>query len=229
MIKNEVNLAVKGKIKGSKDVVFITVSLLLSVASLCFFTGPAYTKVLAAQKENAGKEKDLQSKQELLENIRDFNRKNKDANVDSKKLTTLISNRNNYEDYFFHLKELAKQSNLEIVSMDLQSGNGVASSSPAAAPAADEAGADLAMTGAGEENSGPKLQEQNINLSVRGTFENTSYFYKALENGIPFVQEISADLSYGEKTGEGGVPADNQEQNLNPVLESRISLKFNYY
>lgn len=245
MVKNQVDLAMKGKIKikSNRDIVFLAVSLLASAASLCFIVGPAYAGVQAAQEENMEKEKDIKSKQEFLANIKAFNEENKNVEVDTNKLEAFISNRNNYEDYFFHLEELARQSNLEITSMELQSGNGGASASTASpsasvgstdatgsAVAGEEGTTDVANNGAsGQENAGFQLQEQYINLSVKGSFGNIVYFYKSLENGIPFLQEISMDLSPSQQSGESGGPSGGQEQSPDPVLESKMSLKFNHY
>lgn len=222
------NPRIPRNVKGSKDVACLCGSLLLSVAFLYFVLSPLYQRHLAMEKVYVSKQNDLKGKQDLLDNIETFNRENKDLTVNSKKLVLLIPNRNNYEDFFIHLQQLSKNHNLELLSFSL---NDVKSAAPTSAGTVTSTGAVITPEGAQTtpETTEPQLNQQGITLSLRGDFGNLLEFTKALENGIPFLQEDS--LAVSSASASTGTPTQqpNPDSDKNPTLEIELSLRFIYY
>lgn len=212
-----------GSVKGNRDVVFLCGSFLISVAFLYFFLSPLYQNKLVTEKVYAAKQEELKDKQTLLENIATFNRENKDLTVNSKKLVLLIPNRNNYEDFFVHLQQLSKNYNLELLSFSLADVKG---SDAATVGTVTSTGAIITpegTTGAGAVNL--QTNQQGVNISLRGDFASFLGFAKALENGVPFLQEDRLSISTGSLSElQPGQPSDQ-----NPMLDFVLNLRFIYY
>lgn len=232
MDKKQNNSKAKSKqvsVKGNRDVVCLGISMVLSILFLNFFLSPLYQKQLALEKAYAAKQDDLKSKKALLGDIETFNRKNQDLSVNSKKLVLLIPNRNNYEDFFIHLQQLSKNYNLELLSFKLED---AASSTASNAPGTTTStGAVITPEGGAAATTTPaeaELNQQGITLSLRGDFINLLGFTKALENGIPFLQEDSLDISASKDTG-GQAPQGGGTSSLNPTLDTDLKLRFIYY
>jgi hypothetical protein len=113
MEKNLLNSLISGKIKSSKDIAFLCIAFLLSAATLYIFTRPEYLIKLSLEKQNASKRIELSNNQELLVNIQNFNKDNDDAAAKSKKLAAFIPSRDNSEDFFIRIKDLAKDRHFE--------------------------------------------------------------------------------------------------------------------
>lgn len=217
------NSKLSGSVKGNRDVAFLCGSLLLSVAFLYFFLSPLYQKKLTTEKAYAAKQEDLKDKKELLTNISAFNRENKDLTVNSKKLVLLIPNRNNYEDFFIHLQQLSKNYNLELLNFSLQD---VKDSTVTTAGTVTSTGVVItpeSTTSTGEVNF--QTNQQGINLSLRGDFASFLGFTKALENGVPFLQEDTLSIS----AGSSGEMQQGQLSDQNPMLNFNLNLRFIYY
>lgn len=215
------NSKLKGSVKGNRDVAFLCGSLFISVAFLYFFLSPLYQKKLMTEKAYAAKQDDLKDKKELLANIATFNRENKDLTVNSKKLVLLIPNRNNYEDFLIHLQQLSKNYNLELLNFSLQDVKG-----PVVTTAGTVTSTGVVITP--ESTTGAvdlQTNQQGINLSLRGDFASFLGFTKALENGVPFLQEDKLTIDTGS-------PAELQPGQLsdqNPMLDFSLNLRFIYY
>ena len=222
-------MEISSKLRASKDVTFLGVAFLIAVIALYFYAGPAHVKMMTLEAENAAKEIDLTNKKELLRNIRAFNEENAALATNSKKLAVFIPSRNNYEDFFAHVMGLAEANNLDVADFTLAESK--SSPNTAAAATEDAANVDGVEGATYAETRSFKLNTQQVNIEVKGDFENMMNFMKALENGIPFIQESSLDLipqateSVTQAEGvqaEGAAPA--------PVmLNASISFNFYYY
>lgn len=217
------NSKLKGSVKGNRDMVFLCGSLLISVAFLYFFLSPLYQKKLMTEKAYAAKQDDLKDKKELLANIATFNRENKDLTVNSKKLVLLIPNRNNYEDFLIHLQQLSKNYNLELLDFSLQDVK-----DPVVTTAGTVTSTGVVITPESTISTGAvdlQTNQQGINLSLRGDFASFLGFTKALENGVPFLQEDKLTIDVGSLTELQ--PGQSSDQN--PMLDFSLSLRFIYY
>lgn len=227
MKKSQLNMEISSKLRTSKDITFLAVALLLAVVALYSYAGPAYVEGATLENENAAKETDLKNKRELLRNIQSFNEENADLSTNSKKLSVFIPSRKNYEDFFAHVMTMAEANNLDVTSFGLSESK---TSSPTApvetADAAADGGAEGADGAAYAETRSFKLNQQEVAIEMTGDFENMMNFMKALENGIPFIQEVSLDLSPQSTesvTQAEGVPPG-------PVmLDASMSFNFYYY
>ncbi|MFA7169278.1 MAG: hypothetical protein WC178_00270 [Candidatus Paceibacterota bacterium] len=209
-------------ITGNKDLLFLCASILLSVIFLYFFAGPAYYSRLSAEEDIKDKREDLQSRQQLLTNIRQFNKDNSDLIIVSKKLSLFVPKRDDYEDFFTHISNLALINNLELVSYDIVRSS---SSSDLAVNSSQVQSSATDSTMTSNEN---KLKEKQMSFSVRGDLTNFANFAKDLENGIPFVQEISLHiLEEGDETESEEVAAETI--NMNPILLFLVDASLIHY
>jgi hypothetical protein len=71
-----------------------------------------------------------------------------------------------------------------------------------------------------------KLNEREVSFTIKGDFDNIISFSKALENGIPFVQEDSIEVG-----AERGNSSNLQKDSAQPgtILTSNIDFKYYYY
>lgn len=241
MDKKELNSKVSADIKRNQDTVFLVVSLMISGALLAFLVAPTYNSRAALEKKNQQKQDELTSKQDLLKNIETFNKNNANLSVNSQKLEVLIPSKDNFEDFLIHIKGLSKDYNLELIDFNFstagESKSGVASS-PAAAAAAS-----AAKTENSGEDGTSKFNKQGISVTLRGDYSNFERFSKALENGIPFLQQYSVSISVPEITSQSQAPQTPQapagpensqgseklKVDMNPLLEFKMELRFIYY
>lgn len=233
MDEKKSNSKISVNLKGDQDVIVLCGSLLLSVAFMYFYLAPFYQEKLRMKEAYAAKQEDLQSKKDLLKNIEVFNQDNKDLTVNSKKLTLLISNRNNYEDFLIHLQQLSKNYNLELLSFGLEgakdaSTGGTAGTTTSTGAVITPEGGDV--EGVTEETAAERSQvnQQNITLSLRGNFAGFQGFTKALENGTPFLQEGQMSITSGAESSSQ--PSQSgQLTSQDPILSFKLNLRFIYY
>lgn len=216
-----------GSVKGNNELVALGGSLLISAIFMYAMVSPLYQQKLVLDKEYEAKQKDLKNKQELLENIATFNEKNQNLSVNSKKLALLIPNRNDYEDFFIHIQKLSKDNNLELVNFSLKdvSTGSTASTAPGTTTSTGqvitpEGGAATAGDAA---NGGVTLQQQGVDIALRGDLANFIDFTKALENGIPFLQEDGIAVSRAE------IQTPEETVSSNPMLDFSMQLRFIHY
>lgn len=237
MDKKEINSKVSSDLKRNQDVTALIVSLLLSGALLYLLVAPTYDKKVELESINLSKQEDLKSKQELLKNIDSFNKKVKDdedLSDNSLKLVSIIPNRNNFEDFFVHLKERSKSNSLELTDMSLTavSANPATPAAPAAVtPTAGAVGTEAA--GETTTAAGSKLNSQGISLRLRGSYSDFLKFTKELENGIAFLQMDSFKIM-AAKEEEATTPVPGEEPVeepviTDPILDFELELRFIYY
>jgi len=216
-MKTGPNYAIKNQIGGNKDITFLVVALLASVAALCLYVGPAYGETQALIQQNGIKRNDLKSKQDLLKNIQKFNEESSGLGGNAEKLEALVANRNNFEDYLDMIAALALKRNLEVNNLGLGAVESSVEEQDTVAASADTA----------ELASKPTfpLQEQGVKFTVEGEYENILEFIRDLENGIPFVQEDTLEIS----TDDGGEQVGAEGEPISPNLSVTMEFKFNYY
>jgi hypothetical protein len=225
MKKSQLNLKISGKLRSNRDMTMLCVSLLVSVLALYLFAGPTYYKERELEKGNGAKKTDLASKKQLLGDLQNFNKDNADLIVSSKKLATFIPSRNNFEDFFTHIKEMAKAGNLEVVSFKLEKDDSAAAATATANGAATATANGATATYADNRNF--TLQKQRVTFAVKGDYENIINFSKVLENGIPFIQEDSVKMIAGDANSNIG---QVQQTAGTPVmLTSTMAFNFYYY
>jgi hypothetical protein len=212
-------------LKSHKDVVFLCGAFLLSAAFLMTVVSPLYQKKLAMDTAYAAKENDLKNKEELLKNIEVFNEENKDLTVNSEKLALLIPNRNNYEDFLIHIQNLSRSSNLDLLNFTLRE---IKPATTVTAATTTSTGAIITPEKTITQETDSRLEQQGIDLTLRGAYSDFVKFAKDLENGIPFLQEdkivIGSEKISGPQNAEEG-----QAANSNPMLSFGLSLRFIHY
>lgn len=227
MEQNNDNSKIAIRTKGNRDMTYLCGSLVLSVVFLYGFLSPLYQQKLELDKRYSVKQDDLRSKNELLDNIKAFNVENKDLTVNSQKLVLLIPNRNNYEDFFIHLQQLSRNYNMELQSFALEEIKDPTVTTSTGTVTATG----VTVTPEGTTTSSAPVQktnQQGINISMRGDFASFLSFTKALENGVPFLQEDK--LSISSKTADVAKPGqEGQSSNQNPMLNFELKLRFIYY
>jgi len=211
MKKYNIDSGIKFKLGDNKDLAFLFLSLVISGMFLYFVAGDSYRDSLIVVKETELKQANLETKKELLNDIEDFNEESKDSEMDVDKLSSFIPNRNNYEDFFAHIKGLAARDNLEISGIVLE---------------------DVKKAGSTKNGEDSGLNEKAISFSLSGDYSRFVNFMESMENSVPFVQERSmniktkeTDTKASEKEDEGEI----REVNLYPTLEYGVSFKFLYY
>ncbi|MDD3006905.1 MAG: hypothetical protein PHX30_05010 [Candidatus Pacebacteria bacterium] len=226
MEQNNDNSKNVSKVKDNRGMTYLCGSLLLSVAFLYFFLSPLYQEKLEMDKVYATKQEDLKSKNELLKNIETFNEENKDLTVNSQKLVLLIPNRNNYEDFFIHLQQLSRNFNLELQSFALEEVKNPTVKTSAGT--VTSTGVVITPEGTTTSPTVHTANQQGINISLRGDFASFLSFTKALENGVPFLQENKLSIASNK---ENAVQPEKEGQlsEQNPMLNFELNLRFIYY
>ncbi|MFA7169521.1 MAG: hypothetical protein WC178_01575 [Candidatus Paceibacterota bacterium] len=230
MNKGDLNLKVSTGLKRNQDVTFLIVSLLISGIFLYLVVAPIYEKRAEIENDNLTKQEDLEGKQGLLSGIESFNKNNKSLSVNSNKLVYLIPNRNNFEDFFVHLRSISKSHNMELIDIELKEVSASSTEQTVGAVAMTESeigdvGIDV------EAETANQLNAQGISLSLRGSYSDFLGFIKALENGIAFLQEDSFQVKTAEKKSDSSGDSEGEEQTIetNPLLDFNLELRFIYY
>jgi hypothetical protein len=226
MKKNQLNTKITSRIRSNRDMAMLAVSLLLSVLALYLFAGPTYSKEKVLEKGNEVKRTDLASKKQLLGDLQNFNKENADLMVNSKKLASFIPSRNNFEDFFAHIKEMAKTSNLEVVSFKMENINNGAAATLGGTANVNAAGSSDAT--AYTDTRKFTLNQQQVSFSVKGDYDNIINFSKVLENSIPFIQEKSVKMTVGNNAAVGTSGAQSVQSGP-VILTSAMTFNFYYY
>jgi hypothetical protein len=212
----QVNSKVISNVNNNKDIVVLFSSLIISALLFYFISAPSYRSFLVIGQEIGLKQKNLDNKENLLNNIADFNKNNKDPGVNVDKLKAFIPNRNNYEDFLGHINNLAAADNLQLSNV-----------------AIEQKKPDSTTTQAADAQKDQRIKEQNVSFSVSGDLGNFLHFIKILENSIPFIQEQSLSVSLSEKdlSTTTTTVATNQPRQIDlyPSLEYKVAFKFVYY
>jgi len=230
MNKGDLNLKVSTGLKRNQDVTFLIVSLLISGIFLYLVVAPIYEKRAEIENDNLAKQEDLEGKQGLLSGIESFNKNNKSLSVNSNKLVYLIPNRNNFEDFFVHLRSISKSHNMELIDIELKEVSASSTEQTVGAVAMTESGiSDVGIDV--EAETANQLNAQGISLSLRGSYSDFLGFIKALENGIAFLQEDSFQVKTAEKKSDSSGDSEGEEQTIetNPLLDFNLELRFIYY
>lgn len=213
---------VSGNIRNHKDSSILAGSLLVSVVVLYFLVGPLYTEMRVTSAKNAARSAELSDSQQLLADIKDFNRNTDSTLASSRKLAAFIPSRDNSQELFMHIKSLAQYGNLEVA------GFKVAELRPQEEAVPAEEVPDPADSAANPytETKTFKLNEREAFFEMKGDYDNLMAFAKSLENGIPFIQETSIqigsdlDVSPESQALTTGAPV---------MLTAMINFKYYYY
>lgn len=229
--QDKIKTSIKKKTNKNRDVVVLYSSLLVSCVVLYFLARPLYLEKISLENDIISKTEDLKNKQSLLSNIEKFNSENSNLAVDLEKLTLFISKRNNYEDVIDYLDDLAVANNLMITTYSISAQDGVVSASitePAGAPAVTVAGEGAATSGL----DASSIKKQDLSFDIKGDYASFIGFLRNLENGVPFFQESSINIS-GEsekiETIQGDQAQEDQAVNTNPTLTFTVELDFVHY
>ncbi len=212
--------------KERKDVTALCASLILSVIFLLAFLSPLYQKKLAMDGAYIDKQEDLKSKEELLRNIEAFNEENRDLTVNSEKLALLIPNRNNYEDFLIHIQQLSRSFNLELLGFTLSDIKAATVVTPGTTTSTGAVITSETTTTTGPTDS--NLKQQGIDIAMRGDYSSFVNFARALENGTPFLQEDSVNIS-SETVRNTQSEDGSSAANPNPMLNFEMGLRFIHY
>lgn len=207
------------KAKEQRDVFVLVISLVISCAFMYLAVKPLYEEKKVLEGEVIKRQNDLQNKRQLLLNIEDFNRKNSSLIVDAGKLKIFVPKRNDYEGVMQHLNQIAVGQNLSVTGYEISAEEygGDSSSDQTAAPTGE---GEAATTEPQE-----KLKTQRVSINLEGGYDSLVSFMKVIENGVPFLQEASAEI-VGPKRDE---TEESSEIDYNPTLTCAIDLDFVYY
>ncbi|MDD3190424.1 MAG: hypothetical protein PHI66_01900 [Candidatus Pacebacteria bacterium] len=214
MKKYNIDSGIKFKVGDNKDIVFLFFSLVVSGLFLYFIVGASYRESLIVVKETELKQANLETKKSLLNDIEDFNEESKDSDMDVNKLSSFISNRSNYEDFFAHINGLAARENVEISEIVLE---------------------DVKKAVSDKEKDNGGFNEKAVSFSLSGDYSHFLGFMESMENSAPFVQEIAMSIKAQESNDKTSEKEDEEgeeevrEANLYPTLEYSVSFKFLYY
>lgn len=208
----QINSKVASNVNNNKDIVILFLSLVAAGGMFYFIAGPTYKNYLVTKEEIKLKQQNLENKKELLDNIEEFNKENKNLSVDVDKLKVFISNRNNYEDFLALINSLVASDNLQIYNFSVEDVKKIASKN-------------------NKEVETSRLQEKVVGFAVKGDFSNFSHFIRTLENSIPFVQEDSISISFEDAAKAAAASSNGETQSINlyPSLTYEVSFKFVYY
>jgi len=191
-------------IKIPREIIMLVLALVVSGAVMYYGVSSLYRESEIIGMEMEFKKENIQSKKLLLSTVSKLVEERNRLNEDNmEKINSLVSHKNNYEDYLAHIVKLANSKNVSIKRLSVSS---VPKSSKA------------------EENKGEEFNEGKIDMSALSGFSNFTSFLQSIENGIPFIQEESMSISgkaANTEVEDGKTGIDN-----NPILDYEVSFKF---
>jgi len=170
----------------SKEVIFLAVSLAVSLAVFFVFLLPEYKKMETVKFEKDLIKDNLKSREKTADKIEDFNKKYKDVEKkDLDKINNLLSDRNNFEEHLSYIDNFAKTNGILIN--------------------------DFTVTETSESDSDSEsnnisndilFEMVEINFSAKGTFSNLVSFLDSLEKNIPLVNLKKLNIKKNETEGK---------------------------
>ena len=157
----------------SKEAVFLVVSLIISLAVFFSLALPEYKKMKVAELEINLIKDNLKSRESTINKIENFNKKYKDIkNKDLDKASSLLSDRNNFEEHLSIIDNTAKTNGILIDNFSItESSNSISKSD------------DLSK----EDSNTSKFKTVEISFSAKGSFSGFFLFLDSLEKSIPLV------------------------------------------
>ena len=199
-----------GKIKFSQKVVlrgaiFLFVSLTVSLIIFFVFSFPEYKKMKTMELEIGLIKDNINSRESTVKKIKDFNEKYKDVKTkDVDKISSLLSDRNNFEEHLANINNSAKANGILID--------------------------DFLVAEFTESDSVFKTVE--VKFSAKGAFSNFILFLGSLEKNIPLVDLNKLKIEKNKMEDRKIVEIETEEGvkiEASPVtLKYDITLSFYY-
>lgn len=187
----------------SKEFLFLFLILAASCIFMHSLVIPLYKEAELMKLEIANKEKNIESRELWLSRIIKLNEKNEvdsEANAeDIKKINSLASNRNNYEDYLAHIIKLAGNKNIIVDGFSVLENQ--------------------------KKDNNNRLNSIKISFSAYGGYSNFISFLEDIERSIPFTQVESVAAARDESDQDD----TKNEDMAGLIINFSAELSFNYY
>ena len=192
-----------GKIKSSQKVVlrgaiFLFVSLTVSLIIFFVFSFPEYKKMKTMELEIGLIKDNINSRESTVKKIKDFNEKYKDVKTkDVDKISSLLSDRNNFEEHLANINNSAKANGILID--------------------------DFLVADFTESDS--VFKTVKVNFSAKGAFSNFILFLDSLEKNIPLVDLNELKIEKNETEDRKIVEIETEEEGIK-IEASPVTLKY---
>ncbi len=197
----------------SKEMVFLFVSLAVSLIIFFVFSFPEYKKMKVMELEIGLIKDNINYRENTAKKIKNFNEKYKDVKTkDIDKISSLLSDRNNFEEHLANINNSARANGILID--------------------------DFLVAESTESDSVFKTVE--VNFSAKGVFSNFFLFLDSLEKSIPLTDLNKLKIKKNEIEDEKIVKTETETkieegmeegieiENVPIVLEYDITLSFYY-
>lgn len=228
MLREALNSPIEFDIKENQDLVILVVSLLLSVACIYFVIGESQREILRMQYQIKESNKTVEQREKFLYDLTVFNEETSKLAEGTRTIKSLISNRNNYEDFLAHIYSVAKSNNLSMSTISVGGGVDAAKQDKTANTTNNTNNTNVAT------NQGNVLKKASVTFAVSGDFSSFVGFLNILENSSPFVQLETVAISTGGNTTGVGSVGDTAKLNVGavdqyPILSYNLTLNYLYY
>ena len=189
------------KRKIPKEFAFLFFSMIISCVVIYVFAAPLYEDSKIKKLEIGVKENNIESRELLLSRVMKIEISDEDkVSVENiEKIKSLVSNRDNYEEYLVNIVEIASDRNILINDLKISDYKKVSAKNKA--------------------NGG--FNSNVINFSASGGFFNFINFLEDIERNIPLMQLESVEI--GEKESENSSIASNS------ILNFSVKINFFNY
>ncbi len=199
----------------SKGMVFLFISLAISLIIFFVFSFPEYRKMKVMEFEIDLIEDNLISKENTVQKIKRFNEKYKDIKTkDIDKIKSLMSDRNNFEEHLANINNSAKANGILIDDFSIT-----------------ELAKSSSKNNKDDDNSKFKIIE--VNFFAKGAFSNFFLFLDSLEKNIPLldlnklkIEKSKTRTAETVEAAEVETEAEEEAEEVIEIEESPIILEY---